>query len=395
MSKRPYYTSTELIDAVKRKISMPITQLLFTADDILNFANEELFLSQVPSILTHHEEYLVYSESIALVTNTNNYPIPKRAIGMKLRDLYYVDTQEDMHEMTNVGLSNAEYYGNTSGNLTTPRNYYLQADDIVLLPKITTITGSILAKYYLRPNSLVENDRAAICTNFVKEIVLGTLVSGNTITINGNELVAGTDFAVGASATASASNLTNAINTLDLDGITATASATEVNINYELQSTTITSNSANIVVSDNIGIECTTIPDHFVDGMYVDFLQTDGGHKTYSFDVKIPRDGISANVIFFDSALIPVKFVIGDYLCEQNECIIPQIPSDLHNLLAERTCARILESLGDYEGAAKQDTKVDKLEFKQATLITNRTESSPKKIFNRHSLLRSAKQRRF
>jgi hypothetical protein len=393
-SKRPWFTSSDLINKIKLGISVPLVQNTFSEDDLLEFATAELLLGQVPSVIEYHQEYFVFNDEITLVANQSRYPVPKRAIGMKLRDLFYVDSQDNLCEMVNVGLSNADFYSNNSSNFQTPRNYYLEGDDIVLLPKIAEITGKLLAKYYLRPNSLVLNERAGICTNFIKELTIGTLVAGDTFSIDDQDFIADTDFAIGMTSTATATNLVTAINTADIEDITAVSSTNIINISYLLQSTEFESNSDNIEIDDLTGVEVETMPEHFVDGMLIDFLQTEGGHKTYSFDVKVPRNGISGTVVFFNSSDIPEKFIVGDYLCEQYECIIPQIPSDLHNLLAERTCARILESLGDYEGAAKQDTKVDKLEGKQGTLISNRVEGSVKKVFNRHSLLRSGKSRR-
>jgi hypothetical protein len=396
MARKPYYTSQELIDAVKRKIAMPITQNTFSEEDILNFANEELFLSQVPSILQYHEEYLVYNQEIDLEDSVSRYDIPPRAIGMKLRDLFYVDENGNVTEMSNVGLSNADYFDGYNGSFQVPRKFYIESNEIVIVPRVTSAPqGHLLAKYYLRPNSLVLNERAAICTHFLKEVTIGTVVTGNTLTVGDNELVAGTDFAIGVTAAATATNINNAINALDLEDISSTVSSSVVSISYQELDTEISSDSANITVSTRVGICCDEIPDHFEDGIYVDFLQTEGGHKTYDFDVKIPREGVSSNAVFFESDVIPTGFVVGDYICEQNECIIPQIPSDLHNLLAERTCVRILEALGDTEGVKTQNTKIIDLEQRQAVLIDNRVEGAPRKIFNRHSLLRLGKKKKF
>lgn len=394
MAKKPWMTSSDLINKIKIGISVPIVQNTFSEEDILEFATTELLLGQVPSVIEYHQEYFVFNQEITLVRNQNKYAIPKRAIGMKLRDLFYIDEQGNLNEMINVGLNNADFYGNNSSNFQTPRNFYLEGDDIVLLPKLGEINGKLLAKYYLRPNSLVPNNRAGVCTNFVKEITVGTLVAGDTLTIGSLVLVADTDFAIGTTTTASATNLSSAINAADIDTITAGSSTNIINVSYEIQSTSFVSNNSNISVANRIGVQVGTMPEHFIDGMLIDFLQTEGGHKTYSFDVKVPKNGVSGDVVFFNAGDIPEKFIVGDYICEQYECIIPQIPSDLHNLLAERSCARILESIGDYEGAGKQDSKISILEQKQGTLISNRTEGAVKKVFNRHSLIRSGKSRR-
>ena len=84
MGIRPWMTSNELIEAVKRKIALPINQRTFSEEDILAFSNEELMISQVPDILMYHEEFFVFSEDVTLIPNVQRYAIPERAMGMKL-----------------------------------------------------------------------------------------------------------------------------------------------------------------------------------------------------------------------------------------------------------------------------------------------------------------------
>ena len=65
----PWMTTDDLISAVKRKISFPISQNTFSEEDIIQFANEEMFIAQVPSVLQYHEEYFVYRVQTPLVSN--------------------------------------------------------------------------------------------------------------------------------------------------------------------------------------------------------------------------------------------------------------------------------------------------------------------------------------
>src|SRR5690348_4097049 len=109
MAKLPYYSSNTLIEAVKRNIAFPIAQATFSEEDILRFADEEMFLEQVPSIMQYHEEYFVFNEEVPLVANQTRYPIPKRAIGMKLRDLFYKDTQGQLVEMSRINPDDKSY----------------------------------------------------------------------------------------------------------------------------------------------------------------------------------------------------------------------------------------------------------------------------------------------
>src|SRR3954462_8753631 len=93
-----WLTSNKLIEAVQRKISMPLAQGLMSHQDILDFATEELLISQVPSVLQFHEEYFVWVTQVAITPNKTKYPIPERAIGSKLRDLWYKDSSGNLFE---------------------------------------------------------------------------------------------------------------------------------------------------------------------------------------------------------------------------------------------------------------------------------------------------------
>lgn len=398
MSKRPHYTSNELIEAVKRKMSMPITQVTYSEEAILDFANEELFIAQIPSIMQYHEEYLVYRHNVPLIPQIQKYDIPERAIGMKLRDLFFKDEQGNLYEMTNIGAANQDFYQQNSFGRNVPRFFYVENNSIVLSADTTANTlGSLEMIYYLRPNSLVLNDRAAICQNFVKIITVNTAATivGKTLKIDNNTITIPVNWEVGVPAgvnsNTDALKLATQINNLNIDGLSTTVNSNIITISFENRNTTFVSNTGTISVSSKIGIECSSIPDHFQDRLFIDFLQTAGGHKTYIFDQRIPVNGISGNVIFFENNIVPTEFKIDDYICEQYECIIPQVPSDLHNLLAERTCARILEALGDREGLQVANGKIAEMEQRQATIIDNRVEGAPRKISARHSLLRYGK----
>jgi molybdopterin-biosynthesis enzyme MoeA-like protein len=91
---------------------------------------------------------------------------------------------------------------------------------------------------------------------------------------------------------------------------------------------------------------------------------------------------------------IPSALIVGDYICLANECIIPGIPSDLHEVLAERVSARIQRALGDTAGLQATMQKVGEMETNQAKLIDNRTEGTPQKVLGRHTMLNIMARRR-
>lgn len=399
MAIKPWMTSTDLIESVKRKIAIPINQRTFTEEDILSFANEEMMISQVPDIMMYHEEYFVFSQDIPLESNKTRYPIPERAMGQKLRDVFYVDNNGNLFEMTRVNADAKAYWQRETATTNLMQKYYIEGNDIVLAPQnIASPTGSLRFSYFLRPNQLVLNERAAISESFFKEIVINnaSITAGNTFTI-GNKVftaVAGApsalEFQIGGSSTVTATNLVTSINN---DGTyvanngspstsTVTVDFSELDLDFE------TSNSSAIQISTEIGIRFQdTLPSNIVDGVNIDFLQTKPGHRTLGMSINLPTGSVSDDSISFAAGVIPSNFILGDYICEEYECIIPQIPPDLHNGLAERVCGRILSAQGDMQGLQMVGAKIGDIKNAEGMLLDNRVEGSVQKITQRKSIV--------
>jgi hypothetical protein len=417
----PYMTSNDLVASVQRKISMPLSQNLFTAKDILAFANEELFIAQVPSVLEFHEEYFVFTMTVPIIPKIHRYPIPTRAIGMKLRDVKWQDSNKNLFDMSRVNPEDKAFYQQNIGTSETISKYYIEGNDLVLLPALT-VTNSInlIFYYFLRPNQLVANERAAIITAFTNTITVlnANIVPGDTITINSNDIInkhiftavsglpTADQFQIAGSDIATANNLVAAIN---LNGLAGTASngspATSlvtISFNNILMSQgLITSNPTAFIIPVNIqAIQFDQLPSTYQDpitfvttplyttGVTVDFLQTNPGHRTYAIDVPVPLNSISGTTINFVLGVVPTNIFVGDYIALANECIIPQIPPDLHTSLAQRTATMILGALGDQAGLQASALKVQEMEKKQISLLDARVEGSALKIANKKSLLR-------
>lgn len=404
----PWLTSDDLIESVKRKFSIPISQNTFEESDILLFANEEMSIAQVPSIMLYHEEYFVTTKTVALEANKSRYEIPERAIGGKLRDLFYQDSSGNLYEMTRISPDDKSFFQDSSSGNQVLHKFYLQGNDVVLTPSITdSPTGSLVFSYFLRPNQLVANSRAAIITYFSKNITVSnsTLTAGDTITINGEVFTArasgaGADeFNIGGTAIITATNLVAAINT---NGVCIATNGTPASASVVLKFTTLspsqtpeTDNSVAFTISSQQQIEFSSVPSHIVAGSVIDFLQTRSGHRMRAMDISIPTGGVSVNQISFTESDVPTDLVVGDYICAINECIIPQIPTDLHNALAERTGARILASMGDQAGLTAANAKIAENEQRQSSLLDNRVTGAAQKITNKRSLLRSSTRRRY
>lgn len=505
MATTPWYTSDKLIEAVKRKILVPINQATFTEEDILAFANEEMFISQVPAVMQYHEEYFVYRVQTPLVSDISRYQIPDRAIGMKLRDLFWSDASGNYFEMTRIQEDDKAYFQRNIGANQAIHKFYLENNDVILTPSVVgDPTGSLNFFIFLRPNQLVRDSRARIFQSFTKDIQLTsnplvgdsfviqkntssvnpptykliavdadtypissttpdgshTIVEFNTAhnipintqlsveitnvdpSINGiyyASVISSTEisvpkitssvfssgdieilnsFVIGGSINETITNLVSSINLLSIPSTVASSlnstSFTITTNDVTIQLTSIPTTDDSFSIETLIGFVLNQAPgDLIVEGSVVDFLQTKPGHRTYSYDITVQsvleRSGLHimkvesgdlmtyySNGYNFQPKIASIQ--VGDYVCLANECIIPQIPPDLHNVLAERTAARILAALGDTEGLQVSNAKLQEIEVRQGTLLDNRVEGAPQKVLARHSLLhygRIGPRRRF
>lgn len=313
-----YMTSSSLIAAIKRKGNIPSSQVTFQDEDFLALANEELQIGILPSVMQFHEEFLVYAVTVPIVANQASYNIPERAIGNKLRSIYYRDPGNNMREMVRILADDvAFFYNGISNSIFT--QYYLQNNSLILVNPFKQSTGTFLMAYYQRPNQLVVESRVAVVVS----------IDRNTG-------------------------------------------------NIQLDKSPIDDN--------RIALFSTSTP--------LDLLEAGGGHKSLGIDVVPTGVNVGTKIITLDLADIPAELKAGDFIALSGECVVPQIPDELHTVLAQRVVARCLEALGDQAGLKAANMKIQEMDIKMGNIIDNRVESNPIKIMNKYSLLRDAKVRR-
>lgn len=516
---KPYYTTNDLIESVKRRISYPLSQNTFQYSDIVAFLNEEMQLSAVPAVKMEHEEYFVFKKTVPLVDGISRYEIPDRAIGMALRDVKYSDPYGNFYDMTRIAPDDKAFFQQSNGSNQTVSKFYVEGNEIVLTPLVQAgATGKLNFFFYLRPNNLVRNDRACIIENYQKEFTINntnlqvgdkyiiytgvqspapvstiflainnsvqTIVSVSTggviTTTNPHNIPAGetfvttltgvsipvgepdingtysvvslgpstiqlpfqvnvartggsysikNSFQIGVNSIATATNLFTAINNANISNVTAsntssvtigrvTVSYKEISVDFAVVKGIGNTNPEGITYdTENLYIKFNQLPSTYTDPetditsslyvagtSYVDFLQTNPGHRTYTYNVLLVSANGNVGAFKADDLkgyatnssggeLTYLNIKIGDYICLQNECIIPQIPPELHNALAERAASRILMAIGDVQGYQISQAKIAEMNKMQETLIGSRIESSVPKVFNRYSLLRLGKSR--
>jgi hypothetical protein len=338
----------------------------------------------------------------------------------------------------------------TTGPQTpTPVNYYFTAVN----SSAQTISSVSIAGIVTTANAhnLPLNESFSITLSGVSTVVgeadiNGTYdaisISANEFSINlpsiatprtGGSYSVKNQFVIDATANNTAANLRNAISSVSIPKLVATVATNTINITYydigngfnALKGLNNTSSSGFTIDNQNLsvsftmetnGVQTAGFKTDYINpetqqtealfgvNKKVDFLQTNPGHRTYTYDVDIVSiDGavakfpISQLQTYLNNSsggvLAFYNIKVGDYVCLANECIIPQIPPELHSALAERAASRVLAAIGDVQGYQISMAKIQEMDKKQETLIGSRVEGSVPKVFNRYSLLRLGKSR--
>lgn len=140
-------------------------------------------------------------------------------------------------------------------------------------------------------------------------------------------------------------------------------------------------------------ITLSTVPSAFTSSKLYDFVTVQSPHVTLAYDVPIVSINNATKTIQFDSNYeFPTRLAVGDHIAIQCETAIPQIPSDLHAMLARKVSMSCMQALGDSEGLANATAKYNEIVTNVETIIDNRIEGAPKKIINRGSFLRQSRR---
>jgi len=392
---KPYYTSSDIIEAVKRRMAFPISQSTFTETDILAFANEEMQATMVPNIMSFNEEYYVVTKDITLVNNVTRYQIPDRAVGMKLRDIFYKDSTNNLFEMTRIAPDDRSYFDNSTGDRAYA--FYLENDFVVLMPREENFTpngGKLVFVYFQRPNQLVLNDETATINAITdsSDITLTGISDTDDLSIYVNNVefkpaaannTAGPIKYFNASGinSADATNLAAVINTaLGLTPVVVDNKVTVLSVN------TSTTDSSKVTVLQKTTLTTDVQPANFgVDNTY-DLLQTKPGHRPKAIDLEPISTSSTTLVINYSDK--PSDIEVGDYIAFSGECRIPQLPPEFHVTLVQATTTKILEALGDQAGMSASTAKMTDMMARQATIVNPRVDGAVRKVLNLHSPLR-------
>lgn len=157
----------------------------------------------------------------------------------------------------------------------------------------------------------------------------------------------------------------------------------------------------NLVKSDRVGI-ITSIdrnsgivtlqdfPKSFTTTPMFDFIQHKTPNKILDYDITPVSIDQNTKSITFNTNDIPEDLIVGDHINIAEECFVPQIPTELHPIIAQRVAVAALEALGDQEGLTMAQGRLRMMEQSTLDILDNRVEGANEKISNRNSTLRES-----
>jgi len=146
--------------------------------------------------------------------------------------------------------------------------------------------------------------------------------------------------------------------------------------------------------NDQISLSLSSVGRNFSGNSLYDIIGEKSPNKIKMFDIKPESVTIGTNgiIVFklsdFNNKEGDIK--VGDYVSIAGETPVPNIPTEMHPLLAQAAAVQILESLNDTEALRSATMRLDKMTASIQTLVDNRVDLAPKKIKPRHSTLKSA-----
>jgi len=181
------FTTTNLLDDIKRRTFMPASQITYDDLDILNYADEELQVGIVPLLMSVREDYLVAWKQDTITGAVAGYDIHERAIGMKLKDVTVVESNVENTPPGSVVEISLPRIQSDLGPTRLMNNYpgFYIRENQVILQNPDAFNGFFLRQYYFkRPNKLVATSQGAQIVAIGPRVSPTPALAANEVLVN-------------------------------------------------------------------------------------------------------------------------------------------------------------------------------------------------------------------
>ena len=139
--------------------------------------------------------------------------------------------------------------------------------------------------------------------------------------------------------------------------------------------------------TDTLTLEFNSIPSDFSSSLQYDIVGTRTPNKIKAFDLAATVNSGLNTIILTLSDVNLNEIQVGDYVCKAEESPVPNLPTEMHPLLAQLTAVHVLEAMGDTEGLNNAQKRLERMERSVMQLVDDRVELAPKKIRPRNGTL--------
>jgi len=172
------FTTDALVASIKRRILLPDAQTLYSDDDLIALAGDELSSTVIPLVHSVQQEYWVMRLDIPLVINQTNYFIPIRGVANGLRLLTLLDNGGNEIEFPLLRPENtaSTYNWLSPYSTSTLYGFMMEDDHVVMFPQqlVNNPVSNIRFRFERMPNQLCSTDEAGQIT----------VIAGNVVTLN-------------------------------------------------------------------------------------------------------------------------------------------------------------------------------------------------------------------
>lgn len=303
------YTTSTLIESLKRRAMIPTSQATYSDQDLTDYLNDEMESTITPMIMDVREEYFVDSVDFTVENDVEAvFDIPTRAVGERLRDVVMVQSVGSQETLTNLPRLSLEQLSESSddGRSTTALyGFSIQGNQVKLHPAVGNGAGTLRLYFFRRPGALVLETGAGLIT---------------------------------------------AINT-----------------------------GTNVVTVDNVLAE-------WVDGAAI---ATVNPNQPFNY---INEDDTIVSIAGYNITLADVsELSVGDWVCNVDESVVPQVPVEAHNLLLQAAKIVLLEATDDDKNIKLAQEKYAAMERSFIKTITPRVDGQGKKVVVKNSVFRTTR----
>jgi hypothetical protein len=160
----PYTADALLLPALKRRGMLPNTPETLADADYYALADDEIQSYIVPLLLKAREEHLIQTYEFTCVSGTDTYPLPYRAAGGKLRDVWISSANNSgFKQMQRIEPERVGDYSSSGA----PGGYRFEGNNLIVMPTPGSAAATIRIKYHAMPNRLVAVSACAVVASYV------------------------------------------------------------------------------------------------------------------------------------------------------------------------------------------------------------------------------------